>query len=268
MSVLAGAVEVDVDLDRRLLGGAATLRSSGVRVMADSIGGRVDAGSDEHVGQRLQELVVLVGRADGDAETVVEPGPARTVTDQHAAVDEALPDRAPVETPGRTRNSTKLAPLGNTSSGRSASAASIRSRSATICSTRCVHVVGEPQRQSTGDLLDGVEVVRQHHLVEFGDEPRRSDEVAESGPCHRPGLRERAGRPRAAGPRRRDRARVQSANWAYASSTTTRPGAIASNCCTRSAGSTSPVGLFGEREEHDVGLELGDHAVAPRPDRA
>src|SRR5687768_2809885 len=38
----------------------------------------------------------------------------------------------------------------------------------------------------------------------------------------------------------------QSANCAYASSTTTSPGAIASSSSTRSAGSTNPVGLLGD----------------------
>ncbi len=34
-----------------------------------------------------------------------------------------------------------------------------------------VHVVGEPQCEATGDLLDRIEVVRKYDLVEFGDEP-------------------------------------------------------------------------------------------------
>ena len=46
----------------------------------------------------------------------------------------------------------------------------------------------------------------------------------------------------------------QSANWAYASSTTTRPGAIDSSSCTRSAGSTRPVGLLGEHRNTTCGF--------------
>ena len=46
---------------------------------------------------------------------------------------------------------------------------------------------------------------------------------------------------------------VQSANWAYASSTTTSPGAASSTARTSAGGSTRPVGLFGEQRNVTTG---------------
>ena len=46
---------------------------------------------------------------------------------------------------------------------------------------------------------------------------------------------------------------VQSANWAYASSTTTSPGATSSSSRTIDGSSTSPVGLFGEHRNVTAG---------------
>ena len=45
--------------------------------------------------ERARKRVVLVGRADGDAQAVVEPRPPRAVADEHAAVEQALPDLSP-----------------------------------------------------------------------------------------------------------------------------------------------------------------------------
>ena len=55
------------------------------------------------------------------------------------------------------------------------------------------HGVVEVEGDAAGGLLHGVEVVRQHDLVELGDQRTRADEVAEAGRRHRPRLRVGAG---------------------------------------------------------------------------
>ena len=110
----AAAVEVDRHVDRRLLrrpvalGGAAHVVLRCLLVTA-----RVTTGRDG-VGQRVEERGVLVRCADRDPQAVVEARPARAVADEHVAVDEPLPHVATRHVE-RGRNSTKLAPLGNTS---------------------------------------------------------------------------------------------------------------------------------------------------------
>ena len=77
--------------------------------------------SREHLAQRGEERVVLLGRADRDPQAPVEPGPRRAVAHEHRAVDQPLPHGRPVDRRGRNRM--KLAPDGHTSTGSSASAA-------------------------------------------------------------------------------------------------------------------------------------------------
>ena len=55
-----------------------------------------------------------------------------------------------------------------------------------------VHLVDVGECQPAGGLLGGVEVVRQDHLLQLGDDPRRGDGVAEPGRRHAPRLGERA----------------------------------------------------------------------------
>ncbi len=151
----------------------------------------------------------------------------------------------PSRAPGRTRNSTKLAPLGNTSSGSSPSAVVIRSRSATMCSTRSFMSSENRSARRPAICLTASRW--------YGSTTLSSSATSHVGPTRYPSLapaidqvfenvrvttRGRSSATRSSA--------LQSANCAYASSTTTRPGARASSCSTRSTGSTRPVGLFGE----------------------
>jgi hypothetical protein len=65
----------------------------------------------------------------------------------------------------------KFAPLGNTSTGSACIAAGEAFALADDELHAIFHLVDESEREAAGDLLRGVEVVRQHHLVELGDEP-------------------------------------------------------------------------------------------------
>ena len=131
----------------------------------------------------------------------------------------------------------------------------MRSRSATMPCHALLHLVDEAQGQPAGDLLGGIEVVRQHHLVELGDQPRRPDQVAEAGAGHRPGLRERA---------RDDQRRVvvdqrRAPTSRRTGRTPRRPPAArrrttaCSTASTLAVGSTRPVGLLGEHRNVTIG---------------
>ena len=129
-----------------------------------------------------------VCRADRDAQAAVEARPRRAVADEDRAVEQRLPHLVAVDgvAAGRARSSRRTAT--RRAAGRAARRLS-RPRSSTSAATRCVHLVAVVERESPGDLLERVEVVRQHDLVELAHEPRRADEIAEAGRGHRPRLR-------------------------------------------------------------------------------
>ena len=88
------------------------------------------------------------------------------------------------------RNSTKLAPLGNVVDGELGQRVDEPLALGDDLLDPGVHLVDVAQGQSPGRLLGGVEVVREHHLLQVAHEPRRRDDVSEAGGGHAPGLRE------------------------------------------------------------------------------
>ena len=102
-SVDAGAVEVDGDLDRRLLRRRGCAWRSGSSPATRTEG--------------VEEAIVLGGRADRDPQAVVEPRPARAVAHEHAAVDEALPHVMSRPTRARTGTARSWPRSGTTSTG-------------------------------------------------------------------------------------------------------------------------------------------------------
>ena len=82
------------------------------------------------------------------------------------------------------------------------------------------------------------------------------DRVAEAQRGERPRLREGPHDDEVRRWRRRSSSAERPANWPYASSTTTRPGAAArGRGATVSSGSTRPVGLFGEQRKTTAGAD-------------
>ena len=213
----------------------------------------------------VEERVVLVGGADGDAQAVGEPRPARAVADEHAAVERPCQTVAARPMPAG-RNRMKLAPLGRDVDRQCAAALpTIRSRSATISRDAVVHLVDVAQREPTGDLLGRVEVVRQHDLVELGDEPRRTDEVAEPGPGHRPRLRERARDDERARPRRPASAPTSRRTGRRPRRRRPGPATVPSSSRDASDRLDEPGRVVRRAEERDVRLRDARRPGEPRP---
>ena len=89
MPVDADALAAAVDVERRasivgLLGGAVL-----AAIVARAAHQTATSWSD--VAERGEERVVLLGRADGDTQAVLEAGPAREVAHEHPVVDQLLP---------------------------------------------------------------------------------------------------------------------------------------------------------------------------------
>ena len=129
-----------------------------------------------------EERVVLLRRADGDAQAVgrgaATPEQSRTSTLRSSSACHTVAGR-PWSAAGTARSWRRS---GTTSIG------SVGQRGADALALGDdqphpgVHLVDEAQRQPAGDLLGGVEVVRQHDLVELGDEPRRARRGSRGGP--------------------------------------------------------------------------------------
>ena len=93
------------------------------------------------------------------------------------------------------RTRMKLAPDGNASTPAGWRSAKAAGDPAALLDERAdalVHLGDVTHRQRAGELLGGVEVIRQDHLVELGDHPRRGHGITQSGCRHAPRLGERA----------------------------------------------------------------------------
>ena len=160
------------------------------RVARSRVAARVMTSVRSPSARAVEEAVVLGGETHGDAQASVEARPRAAVADQHAVVDEALPHRAGVVAAGAEQHE-----VGAGGIDVEVEVGQRGADAATLLDDRChpaFHVADEPQRHATGGLLRRVEVVRQHHRLQSGDQPRRCDEVAEAGRRHRPRLGERA----------------------------------------------------------------------------
>ena len=158
--------------DARLLGGA--LRGGRPRSCQDLLQGG-------------EERVVLVGGADRDTQAAVEARPRRAVAHEHRPVEQPChTSRAVARSRGGTARSWR--PTATRRRAGRRGAATSRPRSSTSAATRARISSSKSRASAPGGLLHRVEVVRQHDLVELGDQPRRPDEVAEAGGGHRPRL--------------------------------------------------------------------------------
>ena len=158
---VAGAVDGELELDRRLLGGALLRgRPRGHTATPWSA-----------VAERGEERVVLVGRADGDTKTALEPGPAREVADEHALVDELLPPLVAVAGGAEEEEVGARRVDGDALEPRQLGGDTLALADQALHAV--VHLVAELERQAARDLRGRREVVRQHDLLELLDHPRR-----------------------------------------------------------------------------------------------
>ena len=149
----------------------------------------------------------------------------------------------------------KFASDGQVSTSRRPSAAATRRRSAADEGDPLLHLVPEAQCGEPGGLgvapTGGTGGPPTHSPA-----PRRGRRAGSRAAPRRAPRSWRRSAPRPA--RRRPAARRSAvadagANWPYASSTTTRPGATPTMRSTSSAGSALPVGLLGEQRNVSVG---------------
>ncbi len=139
-----------------------------------------------------EEGVVLGGGADRDTEAAVEARPRGAVAHEHRAVEQALPHRRDPSR-SRGRNSTKLAPDGHTSTGRSAKPATRRPRSSTRRATRPRISSAKSRAMRPAACLTASRWYGSTTWSSWATSERGPDEVAEAGRGHRPRLRVGAG---------------------------------------------------------------------------
>ena len=153
---------------------------------------RLSRRSRDHLRQdrveRGKERVVLGGRADRDAEAALDAAATtRSRARARRARAGAPTGRARRRRRGRAGSSRPTARPSRP--GMSASAANSRPRSSTSDATRCSISRAEVERDGARDLRRHRERVRQQHLLELGDHPRRRDREAEAHRGQRPHLR-------------------------------------------------------------------------------
>ncbi len=169
----AAAVEIDLDLDLRFGRIAVDFGDAG------AVHGATLAGCQRL--QRGEQLVVLVGRADGDPQTLFEQRMhAVPILDQYTPVVQ----RGEPSVASGTRISTKLVCVGNTvTPGKSSMPRPVaRARRGSTPPDRRGAL---PLRGARGRRLgQRIEVVRRTHLVEFGDPRRCADRVAQPNAGH------------------------------------------------------------------------------------
>ena len=158
-------------------------------VSRSTVGGAGHRASSRRAGcaQRRQcvpECCHLLGRADRDAQPAVRPD----LADQHAAVEQALPDGVPVGVPPEQHEVRvalgHLEPQPGQPAGR-------RVALGPQVVDPGEQLVGVPQRGERGGLGDGAEVVRQPHHPDRVADLRRRREVPEPGAGERERLAHR-----------------------------------------------------------------------------
>ena len=169
-------------------------------------------------GQCVPECCHLRRGADRDPQPAVRTG----LADQHAVVEQALPDGVPVGVAAEQHEVGvalgDLRPRAAQPGGRGVALG------AQVVDAG-EQLVGVPQRGQRGGLGDGAEVVGQPHHADRVADLRRGREVAEPGPGERERLAHRAGDDQVAQAGSSSSALGVPArrNSAYASSTTTSP---------------------------------------------
>ena len=145
------------------------------------------------------------GVPDRDAQAAFDPGPRREVAHEHAALEQALPQVVrvavdPHEQEVRTRRHHRES--GQVGERGEQPAALLHERRDPL-----LHLAAEVERDRARDLRRHRKRVRQQHLLELGDHPRRARPRSRGEPRPATTPSSTCARPRAAGRRRRARAR-------------------------------------------------------------